>query len=279
MKVRERVDVRVQRGEVGIEIEVEGSRLVGVDNEFWRTEHDGSLRGESAEFVLKSPVPRRRVVEALESLSAHFRNNNCQVEESPRAGTHIHINVQEMEISEMFAFLTAYLCFEEVLVKWCGESRYGNLFCLTASQAEGALERAITAARSNILHRLHTDQVRYGSCNLKAVSQYGSLEFRSMRGTTDVGVISKWVRMLLCLKDYAAGKTPYDITHNYSVMGPQDFFNAVLGEFRDDLNPSTQDLVTGMRNAQEISYCKDWNAQPAVVEDILDDEDDDEEAA
>lgn len=258
MKVIDQLGLRPTKGEVGIEIEVEGDRLVGLDNNFWRTEHDGSLRGESAEFVLKKPVSRDKVVEALTSLSEHLNQHECNVHDSPRAGTHIHINIQQLEVDELMSFLALYMCFEEVLVKWCGAERYGNLFCLTVSQAEGVLDRAIRAARSGRLEHLHTDHLRYSSCNLKAVGQYGSLEFRSMRGTVVIEDIKTWVDMLLALKDYAIGKHPGEILANYSEMGAQDFFNVVLGNYREVLQPDTRDIVVGMRNAQELAFCKNW---------------------
>ena len=36
-------------GDFGIEIEVEGENLVKVDTNDWKTDKDGSLRGENAE--------------------------------------------------------------------------------------------------------------------------------------------------------------------------------------------------------------------------------------
>lgn len=45
-----------QEGSYGIEIEVEGVNLPAVANNVWTTTHDGSLRGESAEYVLKKPL-------------------------------------------------------------------------------------------------------------------------------------------------------------------------------------------------------------------------------
>ena len=51
--------VRRQQGEVGIEVEVEGRHLDFHGNENWRTDGDGSLRGNSCEYVLKAPAPSR----------------------------------------------------------------------------------------------------------------------------------------------------------------------------------------------------------------------------
>ena len=50
------------------------------------------------------------------------------------------------------------------------------------------------------------------------------------------------------------GKRDVDIISQFSLQGPQDFFNEVLGEFRDKINPTEYELVSGMRNAQEVAF-------------------------
>lgn len=46
------------KGDVGIEIEVEGKNLPKHFEKYWRVEADGSLRGEdNAEYVLEKPSP------------------------------------------------------------------------------------------------------------------------------------------------------------------------------------------------------------------------------
>jgi len=75
-----------------------------------------------------------------------------------------------------------------------------------------------------------------------------------MRSDLTPGVIEKWVAMLLAIKDYSLDKRPDEIIGQFSMKGPQDFFNDVLGDFREDLNPQEEDLTIGMRNAQEVAF-------------------------
>lgn len=254
MTVAEALGVRRLVGEVGIEVEVEGNNLpneIG-DRVVWKTTQDGSLRGENREFVLRKPIPRDMVGDALDILRRNLENS--EVIESNRCGVHIHINCQELTLDQVLSFITTYMCFEEVLVKWCGQDRVGNLFCLRVSDAGGIINHIKRMIDTRNIHVVGTDRLRYASINLKALSTYGSLEFRSMRSDLTPGVIEKWAQMLLAIKDYSIQHQASEIISEFSVKGPQDFFNDVLGDFRADLNPKEEDMIIGMRNAQEVAF-------------------------
>lgn len=243
------------KGDVGIEIEVEGGGLVHDTRELgWEATRDGSLRGESMEYVLSAPKTVRAAKIALKKLRMAFKRNGSIVEPSNRCGVHVHVNCQSLTVAEVASFITTYLCFENTLVNWCGEDRVGNLFCLRAGDAPGLLRFAREFHRTGSLRMLRTDQLRYASINLKALATYGSLEFRSMRSDLTQGAIETWVDMLVKIREYAIGKNPADIVGQFSFQGPQDFFNEVLGEWREELNPSERDLIDGVRNAQEVAF-------------------------
>jgi len=59
-KLHEALQHKLLPGLIGIEIECEGQNLVPIDDEFWKTEDDGSLRGsfpeERSEYVLNCIV-------------------------------------------------------------------------------------------------------------------------------------------------------------------------------------------------------------------------------
>src|SRR3546814_18812942 len=92
-----------------------------------------------------------------------------------------------LTMTQLYSFMTVYLILENVLVGWCGHSRCGNLFCLRASDAEWLLTSIRAAAEGRTFkHSLHSDNLRYASMNVKALGDYGSLEFRAMRGTREM---------------------------------------------------------------------------------------------
>lgn len=252
------------KGDVGVEIEVEGKSLPKAFDRYWRVEADGSLRGEdNAEYVLEKPMTLRQVKLALSHLNMQYKKNNSVVDDTVRAGVHVHINVQQLNIVELYNFMTLYLTLEELLVKFCGPYREGNLFCLRACDAEWLLFRLSEAARTRQFRRILTDDnLRYGSMNVKALGTYGSLEFRAMRGTRDLNLIHKWANILVDLREAAKKFTdPKDIINSYSEGDYVAFLNKCLGEhvelFKNYDNVPKM-LNDGMRRAQDIAFCCDW---------------------
>jgi hypothetical protein len=273
-KMLELLRVRAKGGEVGIEIELEGQGVGQIEaNNMWMTEMDGSLRGESIELVLRSPAPRHLVPVRLKKMQDMVRG--CIIKDTGRAGIHIHVNIQELTPREYTQFLVMYLIFEETLVDWCGNDRVGNLFCLRASDANYGLQIIRSTIQSWGFRNLDTDNIRYASMNLKATANYGSLEFRALRSTTDVDVILKWIYILLKLKDTARKyESPPDIVEELSILGVEGFFDKVLGEF--EIPFDHMQVMSGVRNAQYIAYCRnDWSCPvddmkaPIKMNDVL----------
>src|SRR5690606_7279420 len=82
-------------GMFGIEIEVEGARFPIVPA--WEKKTDGSLRGESAEYVLSHPLDKEPAVEALNALAKAFAENKTVRNYSYRTSVHVHVNVQNFK--------------------------------------------------------------------------------------------------------------------------------------------------------------------------------------
>lgn len=222
-------------GEVGIEVEAEGKNLQIAETDLWRTEKDGSLRGNfpesAAEYVLKKPLPRNLVGAALDELIQLQKNATLSF--SFRTSVHIHINVGDLTEEQLRCFTYAYALLEEPLINFCGKARKANRFCLRIQDAERALfylqdfyERGIETLRG-----VSGDDIRYSAMNLAALYKYGSLEFRAMRGTLDKGVIQNWISALLAVKDWSINQeTPKQIFDHFQTVGPAAFLNEVLGE-------------------------------------------------
>lgn len=252
------------KGDVGIEIEVEGKNLPKRFEKYWRVEADGSLRGDdNAEYVLEKPLTIKQAKLALSHLNMQYKKHQAVVDDTVRAGVHVHINVQQLNIVELYNYMTLYLILEELLVKFCGPYREGNLFCLRACDAEWLLFRLSEAARSRQFRRVLTDDnLRYGSMNVKALGTYGSLEFRAMRGTRDLNLIHKWATILLDLREAAKKFTdPKDIINGYSEGDADAFLVKCLGEHVEifkGFDNIPKMLNDGMRRAQDIAFCCDW---------------------
>lgn len=248
--------------DVGVEIEVEGKNLPGGDK-YWRREHDGSLRGEeNAEYVLKEPLTLLQLKMALKSLAINYKTAGARIDESVRAGIHVHVNVQELNIIQLYNYITLYFVFEELLTKYCGESREGNLFCLRACDADYLVDRLQYAAQNNKFRTLITDDLRYAALNVKALGNYGSLEFRAMRSTKDFEVVQTWATILVQLRDQAKEFfEPTDIINGFSEGEAAGFINRIFGEHSHVLKQHAgweKALVRGVRIAQEVAFCTNW---------------------
>lgn len=248
-------------GEVGIEIEVEGHDLPDAPKG-WRREHDGSLRGESAEYVLREPIDREDVQEYLHRITGAYKGNGSVINDSYRTSTHVHLNVQYFTFTQVYNVLTLYYMFEEYLVKHCGDNRVGNLFCLRLTDAEGVVPILREAAIKGSYNNLLTERIRYAAVNLNALGKYGSLEFRSMRGTENMKDIETWVNLLLRIKDAALEyDDPTQIVDEISQLGAKGLAEKVFGDLLQTLplDDLWEEVVfKNMRAIQTIAYAIDW---------------------
>lgn len=251
------------KGDLGVEIEVEGDRLPR-PNEYWRSERDGSLRGESMEYVLEQPLSMPDVREALAHLDEAYKNNDTHVHESVRAGVHVHVNVQHLNLVELYTFITAYVILEDLLVNFCGEYREGNLFCLRIKDADYLLYKLEEVARDKNYREFNNDILRYASMNVLSLHKFGSLEFRAMRGTRDLNLIGDWAEILLNLRN-VSGKfaTPAELYQYASANTPEALLELFLGYFKEGLCDS-KDVDTyvldGLNRAHHLAMNTDWDS-------------------
>ncbi len=249
----------LQDGEIGVEIEVEGSRLPD-ELKLWKKDADGSLRGESAEYVLKRPIKKTQVKDALTELSEAFRKSRSSITTSYRAGIHVHVNVQDMTFTQCMNYVFLYFLVEEQLIRFCDRSRRGNHFCLRLSDA-GYLAEVITKfCVTEDVEVLRTDAIRYASINLKCIPQYGSLEFRALESTTDWYKVGLWVDVLHHLKQQALTfSTPTAILEEFSKFGAKDFVEKVLGQYTNVLPRCDVKVVNdAMHDIQWAVYSRKW---------------------
>jgi hypothetical protein len=226
------------QGDVGIEIEVEGQDLVPVNNKWWKTEDDGSLRGrfpdEKAEYVLNQPILRKDVRPVLKVLAKALENSKLNF--SFRTSVHVHVNCTDLSMTQIYNVIYTYLLLEEPLVSFCGKERKGNRFCLRLQDAEGLLDTLTKMFQlgDRGIDLIRQDAIRYASINIGSLLKYGSLEFRAMRGNLDVDVLKTWTEALMRVRDFGANaKSPKEVYEMYSNLGPEGFFSEVLGNLSE----------------------------------------------
>ena len=214
---------------VGIEVEVEGARNPSAHElKRWHTVADGSLQG-GIEFV-SDPVWGTSITDALEELDAYFKKHEPYV--SFRCSVHVHVNMLDMETTELIQFIKLYLMYEPALFRFHGDiikagelslgRRYENIFCTPAAESvviQKAYARLISHLNKDGLDRGYTSS-KYCAMNANCLSTLGTLEFRHMAGTTDMHQISQWIDVLLQLK--VAALLGEDPTNAAAVWGPYE---------------------------------------------------------
>lgn len=258
-----------KKGKVGLEIEVEGKNLLYEDEvpPPWKMVPDHSLRGEeNAEYILKSPIEFSAVEKALDNLWEAFRKKKTRLDESNRTSVHVHLNCQDFHLNRLAAFVALYYQMEEILTEWCGDHRVGNLFCLRGKDAPAVLRQLRQFIAYDGNHAIH-DKYRYAALNPNALSKYGSIEVRTLRGCTDPRTIKDFVSILERLYHLSSEfPDPREICTMLSSMGPIAMFDNIAGDkaqlIRDGISFTNdriaQSMYEGIRLAQDICYCKDW---------------------
>ena len=259
----------LKTGEVGIEIEVEGKNipLQDVTPAPWLYKPDHSLRGhENGEYVLAEPIPFKAVPGALKRLWTVFRKKKTEFDDSNRTSVHVHLNCQNFHLNRLTSFMALYVISEELLTRWCGEHREGNLFCLRVKDAPAILRHMQQFIQQDGNTRV-SDGMHYAGLSIHSLPRFGSIEIRTLRGCSDPETIETWVSLLEQLyKKSESYPDPRDICGLFSCLGPLAFFDEIFEDkaslLKEGLGFTQEQIETslfeGIRHAQDICYCRDW---------------------
>lgn len=254
-------------GEIGIEIEqeYEGHLDRKEIKSYWKVDKDGSLRGESAEFILRKPVARKNVRVVLSYLNKQIKKQPVKLQDSWRTSVHIHLNTQGQTIRSIFTHICLYLLVEDLLVPFAGPTRVGNIFCLRARDAEGLISVLEQIALTGNIQLLENPEaLRYASININALVKYNSLEFRALRGTIDPKNIMVWIKLLLAIKDRAAKyKNPRELLRDYSRLQLPIFVDDVLGKGawgKLKWDGCEDAMRKTMRLVQDVAFASNWES-------------------
>lgn len=236
---------------IGIEVEVENYRVRGDGslNRAWQVTDDGSLRNDGIELITK-PIAASAAPVCLEYLMHQYLSDECCF--SPRTSVHVHINVQDLSRPSAMDMVLLYTVFEKLFYQYAGRGRQKNIYCVPITEC-------------NILTNLvdFTDPSRdnrwlkYTGLNTLPIRQYGTIEFRHMHGTTDVGKLSAWIGMIAKLKEYVRKTSTKDIRSMIAQMNDGFDFGRLLSDIFGDYARLLQ-----YRGPQDLTY---MHAKQALV--------------
>lgn len=198
---------------IGLEIELEGTSAVERDrhdsngNPFWARHQDDSLRG-GTEYVLAQPMMGEQLSEAISYFFGNFKKLG---KSSARASTHVHINMlQESDTVEVLQNMTAiYYALEDSIYTNIDESRKWAVYAAPLSarfprEVSVLFTENFTADQWLASMEMNADnggrQARYFGYNMKAMSRYGSIEFRHFPAVTNEKQLRDWVFLVMELK-------------------------------------------------------------------------------
>lgn len=186
---------RKSEGDIGIELEIEGSYVHAHyqnNNKFWMSKEEGSLR-HGVEYVCQRPIYMKELDDALIELKGYMTAPNVVLKPSIRCSTHMHINVLDKTVKQIYAIMAYYYMIEDILVTTQGPVRTGNLFCLRLSDAEGLSESIKHSIKDEMFFKaFNLNHHKYAALNLASPGRFGSLEFRFLRPILDIDLMRKW---------------------------------------------------------------------------------------
>jgi hypothetical protein len=246
----------------GIEVEVEASNsLPTKTTQLWRSEHDGSLRGNAIEYVLSLPLPLEETLSAVDNLYGRFRRMGSSLNDSMRAGVHVHVNQRHRTIQQVATLLSTYWLVEDILIREkAGRERQGNLFCLRLSDATYPLFYLMTNLQEQrpLVYEDDRDTLRYAAVNIAPLSVFGTLEFRALRTPATEGPLKEWIKLINRVCDQAERfSSPADLIDFCSGEGPLTIANEILGTELSSVEDE-RILYQAIRRIQPLAYLINW---------------------
>lgn len=270
------IPVRVKAGDLfagdlfGIELECEGKAVNfdGVNNDIlvdWEPHDDGSLRnnhGSSCEWVFKGPAPYKKAVERVGTLFDYFDKRKSKLVTSNRTSTHIHFNMGDKNAYQAVNVFILFTILEDLLDRYCGEDRRGNLFCLSSRHAEEQVRWMEACCFDKFGFNLG-NHGRYCSLNMASLNKFGTVEFRGMRGLDNREDLLAWLSIVHEFCDYACYKmkNPVTLVEQISAIRPigllrEIFSKENVNRLIKDVNEYDLDrsIYDGLRLVQMMCY-------------------------
>lgn len=239
---------------IGLEIEVENTpHPIYIDN--WVGVMDGSLRDNGVEYrtfafpATWAPALLQRFYEALKATNKTYAFTD-------RTSIHVHIDFRNNEIFDLVKLLLVYSVFDRLLFKKVCPTRSKNIYCVSLSDMligsstyTDVIERYKKDPATVTWEDMHLITNKLCSGKYAAINPLnlfvrrqergdhtgsGSIEFRHLHGTDDQQLICRWIKLLLCLKQYIS-KTPFaDIQKQIEILNTSsEYQNYTYSVFKE----------------------------------------------
>ena len=241
------------KAHVGIEVEIENISYINPNIPlcFWKITEDGSLRNHGKEFKSVA-LPIKYAQLALEQL---FSGLNPDIDFSSRTSIHFHLDVRGLEITQLITLMFVYATVENLLFKFVGANRRNSIFCTPITETRFFTDLDITK-KNRMFDCLQTIWQKYSALNMLPISQFGTVEFRQMAGTSNVTKLCIWLDLLSRIRLFAYKNTLSNVLNTISDLNTNSqyrhFIESVFGELTVYLD--TTSLISDME--KPVFICK-----------------------
>lgn len=172
----------------------------------WQVKQDGSLRNYGVEFVSYKAIHLESMAGALNWLYSFIKSAYPRADFSSRCGTHAHVDINGFTIEQFHAFIKLYLIYENFFFNYSSPERKNSNFCVPLSKTNfftWCNEKNSVSWDNFFMHLPGKDYSKYSALNFTRTNDLGTLEFRHMRPTWDVGKIVTTARAIQRIKFYS----------------------------------------------------------------------------
>lgn len=189
----------------GCEFEIES--IVDYKNltNIFSIEDDHSLRNNGKEFKTP-PVTYEQAIKGFQHLHSNLTLGPDPFSE--RTSIHVHVNVRDLSLKEVRNLILTYALLEPLFFEFAGQDRKGSIYCVPLSY---------TYLPSLYKHPVHIlldkwKNNKYTAFNLLPIISFGTVEFRHLYGTDDLGVFTTWLTAIKELYEYIVNNPELDVT-------------------------------------------------------------------
>lgn len=192
----------------GVEIEIEDT-ILDLETPLWKVERDGSLRN-GYEYLFSGPLDGDKGYQALMQYHEAAKDNLGSDNMGHRTSIHIHIDVRDMTMEQVFTMTLAYISMEAILFEYLDNPfRENNIYCVRLQKMRRFLDHLQTGLHSANYEYLITD--KYTAYNTSRLRDLGTVEFRMFPCTSDGHKIVEWANICMCFKKYALEHTTTEL--------------------------------------------------------------------
>lgn len=198
--------------------------------EFYKVVGDGSLRDGGIEMIFKEPLMGEQLQDAIARMCRDPQE--CPLSQTYRTSIHVHIDARDMEIEHLKSALLIYAMVESGMFAFVGQDRDSSNYSVpwyASTRHLREIADSLFCARNGAGIRDKIARIqRYGALNINALRKYGSLEFRHLGQTLDLGTINNWVSGCMHIKRAALAYS-YDDVCKWTYEQARPVYERVFG--------------------------------------------------